>query len=303
MDDDTCKECYDCKSVFTAWRRKHHCRICGKGVSSNSLSAILTIRVGLIYCSRCASNIINGSRFGQEGMVRVCNLCLDQISKVDEDDDDDRRSVASSAVTSSFPVGPDALSISYGTKKRYQPHSPFAASQLFGRGEEPYSLFSIAEARRAMSYGSDDSALNSLATTPEDEVGPDALGVPVRAAPFRRAALAEDEKESGVTVIEPDQPPPDGDSPARARSPVEFPKTITIPQDGMSSIQFPVSSPDQSFAVDGPFSGGLERSRYNSLADMDSLPTPFIRSRVQSRLMDSVSTAEPGWRTRRESIA
>ena len=29
MDDENCKECYDCKSVFTAWRRKHHCRICG----------------------------------------------------------------------------------------------------------------------------------------------------------------------------------------------------------------------------------------------------------------------------------
>ena len=29
MDDDHCKECYDCKSVFTTWRRKHHCRICG----------------------------------------------------------------------------------------------------------------------------------------------------------------------------------------------------------------------------------------------------------------------------------
>lgn len=29
MDDELCKECYDCKSIFTAWRRKHHCRICG----------------------------------------------------------------------------------------------------------------------------------------------------------------------------------------------------------------------------------------------------------------------------------
>jgi 1-phosphatidylinositol-3-phosphate 5-kinase len=29
MDDENAKECYDCKSVFTAWRRKHHCRICG----------------------------------------------------------------------------------------------------------------------------------------------------------------------------------------------------------------------------------------------------------------------------------
>src|SRR5258706_9750614 len=34
MDDELCKECYDCKSVFTAWRRKHHCRICGKFTSS-----------------------------------------------------------------------------------------------------------------------------------------------------------------------------------------------------------------------------------------------------------------------------
>ena len=38
MDDKTCKECYDCKSVFTAWRRKHHCRICG-----SSVSALMTV--------------------------------------------------------------------------------------------------------------------------------------------------------------------------------------------------------------------------------------------------------------------
>src|SRR2546422_350573 len=29
MADDTCRECYDCKSTFTIVRRKHHCRICG----------------------------------------------------------------------------------------------------------------------------------------------------------------------------------------------------------------------------------------------------------------------------------
>lgn len=29
MDDSLCKECYDCKSAFSTWRRKHHCRICG----------------------------------------------------------------------------------------------------------------------------------------------------------------------------------------------------------------------------------------------------------------------------------
>lgn len=30
MEDENCKECYDCKSEFTTWRRKHHCRICGQ---------------------------------------------------------------------------------------------------------------------------------------------------------------------------------------------------------------------------------------------------------------------------------
>ncbi|KAG5460266.1 MAG: hypothetical protein BJ554DRAFT_7703 [Olpidium bornovanus] len=29
MRDDNCKECYECSSSFTAFRRKHHCRICG----------------------------------------------------------------------------------------------------------------------------------------------------------------------------------------------------------------------------------------------------------------------------------
>jgi 1-phosphatidylinositol-3-phosphate 5-kinase len=253
--------------------------------------------LGLIYCSRCASNIVKGSRFGQEGQVRVCNLCLDQITKVDQDEDDDRGSVASSAMTSSFPHD----TVGYGPSRRYQPGSPFTSNQLFGRNEDPFGLFSIAEARRTMHYGSEDSAFDSRATTPDAEIGPDALGVPVRAAPFRRAVFPEDDKVSDVTVIEPDQPPP-RDTSKRARSPVEFPQTIAVPQDGLSSIQFPGSSPDPAM-VDGPFSTGLTRSRYSSFADIDSVPTPFIRSRVQSRLMDNMATAEAGWRTRRESIA
>ena len=30
MKDDKCRECYDCKLHFNTFRRKHHCRICGK---------------------------------------------------------------------------------------------------------------------------------------------------------------------------------------------------------------------------------------------------------------------------------
>jgi 1-phosphatidylinositol-3-phosphate 5-kinase len=232
-------------------------------------------------------------------MLRVCNLCMDQIQLVDEDDDDDDRHSIASGVTSSFPAhqfGSD-VSIGYGPAGRQQaPASPYAASHLFGRGDEPFSLFSIAEARRALSYGSDDSHADSRPDTPAE----DSVGVPVRPAPFRRR-LADDDKV-GVHVVEPDQPPPGGAAArgtGRSRSPVEFPKTITVKTDGLSSIQFPGSSPEQPFAADGPFTG--MRSRYNSLAEVDG-PTPFIRSRVQSRLMDSLM-GDAGWRTRRESTA
>ncbi|CAG8495811.1 13415_t:CDS:10 [Funneliformis mosseae] len=68
MADDTCRECYDCKSTFTLVRRKHHCRICGQ-----------------IFCSRCASNSISGRNFNHEGLMRVCNFCLKLMKEYGED--------------------------------------------------------------------------------------------------------------------------------------------------------------------------------------------------------------------------
>ncbi|KAJ9108263.1 hypothetical protein QFC19_002511 [Naganishia cerealis] len=56
MADENCKECYDCKSLFTTWRRKHHCRICGQ-----------------IFCSRCAPNIIKGKSPGLDQHVDMEN--------------------------------------------------------------------------------------------------------------------------------------------------------------------------------------------------------------------------------------
>jgi 1-phosphatidylinositol-3-phosphate 5-kinase len=255
---------------------------------------------GQIFCSRCASNIIKGHRFGHEGMLRVCNLCLDQVAKVGDDDEDDRRSIVSGA-TSSFPAhqfGADSFSMGHG----YQPSSPFSASQLFGRGDEPFSLFSIAEAKRAFSTaGSEDSGFDSRAPSPSggrDDVDADNVGIPIRSAPapFRRG-VADDDKEP-VSINEPDNP---GHSSAGARSktPVEFPTTVSVSAEGPSSIQFPITSPDQPYGADGPMSA--VRSRYNSLTELDG-NVPFIRSRVHS-LLDSVIAGEPGWRTRRESIA
>ncbi|KZT72925.1 hypothetical protein DAEQUDRAFT_722557 [Daedalea quercina L-15889] len=278
MDDKLCKECYDCKSVFTAWRRKHHCRICGQ-----------------VFCSRCASNVIKGARFGQDGMVRICNLCLEKLAKVDDDDDDDRRSVTSS-MTSPFAnhqlgqFGADSFSFSLAN----QSQSPFAASQLFGRTDEPFNLFSIAETKRYS--GSTDASLLYEPTTPFNDARGDKV-TRENPVPFRRT-LADDDKDS---IAFPDRFNND-ESPTApgAKTPIEFPVTVPVSVDGAtSSVQFPGSSPDRSHPFESP---GMLRSRFNSYADFDP-STPFIRSRVQSRLNESFNFGEPGWRTRRESTA
>ncbi|GJJ05894.1 hypothetical protein Clacol_000081 [Clathrus columnatus] len=257
MDDAKAKECYDCKSVFTTWRRKHHCRICGQ-----------------IFCSRCASNIIKGSRFGQEGMVRVCNLCLEKLEKGGADDDeDDRRSVMSGA-----------------TSQMAVTHSPFAASQIFYRNDEPFNLYSIAETRRQLS---DDGSASSRSRSITPALDYD---IPV---PFRRN-LADEERERE----ERDR--------LHLSSPVDYPRTntgqssIAFPSNDTgdeSTIQFPGSSSnDPAFSPDMSRPMSLRTSRVNSFAETEIGAVPFLRSRVQSRLEWPIGP-ESGWRTRRESTA
>lgn len=135
MPDEHCKACYDCKSVrpsfegpaiwlrdqaFSAWRRKHHCRLCGQ-----------------IFCGRCASNIIGAKRFGADGAIRVCNLCLKLMDEYRDDDDDDRRSVLSLSTSLRRPSLSDRafLDNPMSPEMPYA-RSPFAASQLFTTHED-----------------------------------------------------------------------------------------------------------------------------------------------------------------------
>ncbi|KAI8364609.1 hypothetical protein BD560DRAFT_491198 [Blakeslea trispora] len=53
MPDEQCKECVRCNAPFNLFRRKHHCRTCGR-----------------IFCSKCLSNNIHTSQ-----SLRVCNDC------------------------------------------------------------------------------------------------------------------------------------------------------------------------------------------------------------------------------------
>ena len=229
-------------------------------------------------------------------MVRVCNLCLEKLAKGDEDEDeDDRRSIITS-ISSPFAAH------QFGNEPRsfnlpLHPQSPFAASHLFGRTDEPFSLFSIAETKRTRS-GSEDSVFGSRPMTPLDGFGSSKF-LRENPVPFRRALTEEDKEPISMA----DQFQRDSPTAAGSKTPIDFPVTVPVTMEGgTSTVQFPLSSPDQPLAIDSP---GVLRSRFNSSVEFDASP-PFIRSRVQSRLGESFSAAalgEPGWRTRRESTA
>ncbi|SJL06106.1 uncharacterized protein ARMOST_09442 [Armillaria ostoyae] len=174
------------------------------------------------------------------------------------------RSVVSSVM--SFP----AHQVGETMTLAHHPQSPFAASQLFGRTDEPFNLYSIAETKRRIS-GSDESGFASRPITPQLRERDDGMweSPEETSAPFRRG-VSDEEKEHDV--FESTGFPP-------SQTPIEFP-TMPDVDPLTSSIQFPMGSPEH---------GGQDT-------------TPFIRSRVQSRL-DNIGTGEPGWRARRESTA
>ena len=240
--------------------------------------------IGQIYCSRCASHIIKGHRFGHDGAIRVCNLCLDKLQTVDEDEDDSRSIMSST--TSPFAahqLGTDSRLFNLSNL----PQSPFAASQLFGRNDS-FSLFSIAETTKRPYSGSDDSGMGSRSVTPD-------LGDRQGHIPFRRALTEEEKEPVAMTDQFGHELPPVANG---SKTPVEFPVTVPVSVNASASmVAFPVSSPEQPYGFDS--TGGI-RSRYNSFAELHG--PSFVRSRVQSRLGD-VEAGEPGWRTRRESTA
>lgn len=62
MPDKYCKVCYGCEDVFTMYRRRHHCRMCGQ-----------------IFCNTCSNFYIDGALINLHGPVRSCRLCFDQL--------------------------------------------------------------------------------------------------------------------------------------------------------------------------------------------------------------------------------
>lgn len=58
MPDSVSKECYDCGEKFTAFRRKHHCRVCGQ-----------------IFCSQCCNREVPGKIIRCSGIVLIIPNC------------------------------------------------------------------------------------------------------------------------------------------------------------------------------------------------------------------------------------
>jgi 1-phosphatidylinositol-3-phosphate 5-kinase len=207
-------------------------------------------------------------------------MCLKTLEDetIMDDDDDDRRSVVSSSP--SF-----YMAHQYRHSLEALPASPFAASQVLRRAEEPFNLFSIAEAKPR--FGSD---VDSRPLTPADGDSQGPWDVPVKRveAPFRRIQDEEPDTVGIEAVMNASTGPLT--TPAIETN-VAFP---VLDDQAQSSIQFPGGSPEQ-----GNERPGFFRSRVES--DTDNLQTPFMRSRVHSRLQDLAG--EAGWRTRRESTA
>ncbi|QDS68694.1 hypothetical protein FKW77_002785 [Venturia effusa] len=67
MRDENAKDCFYCGDTFSAFRRKHHCRICGN-----------------IFDAKCTS-LVPGKNFGQSGRLRICKPCEAIVHGTDDD--------------------------------------------------------------------------------------------------------------------------------------------------------------------------------------------------------------------------
>ncbi|PWN19696.1 hypothetical protein BCV69DRAFT_300006 [Microstroma glucosiphilum] len=114
MPDHSAKECSACASPFGIARRRHHCRCCGQ-----------------IFCSKCASNLLPGSKLGLPGVVRVCDFCTRMMKQYDLARAGGGSTDASSS-SSNIRVRAEMISAPLEAAVENAPQSRFAANALFG---------------------------------------------------------------------------------------------------------------------------------------------------------------------------
>ncbi|GAA5927806.1 uncharacterized protein JCM15063_005999 [Sporobolomyces koalae] len=176
MKDESSKACHDCETVFTVFRRKHHCRICGQ-----------------IFCARCAAHLIPSARFGQQGHIRVCNLCF---SKADHH----ARQHPHHTSPDDSPPYPHAYTNPYHappTRSPYAQRPPSVSSNFQNRASRPSSLY------QSVSFPTwEHGAIDSIPQEDED------------AGPSRPESPAADETKAQ------DEEDDDDESPRGRKSPI-----------------------------------------------------------------------------------
>ncbi|UYV73174.1 PIKFYVE [Cordylochernes scorpioides] len=124
MPDSNCRECYECGDKFTAFRRRHHCRICGQ-----------------IFCSRCCNQGIPGKIMGYLGDLRACTYCckvvLAYIRSLDSDLSSDVRALKES-LQLKFGTSPPSIST---------PSSPFWSASIKRKSSMGFREEEIAKAK------------------------------------------------------------------------------------------------------------------------------------------------------------
>lgn len=218
MADENAKECRECLSIFTPFRRKHHCRICGQ-----------------IFCGRCAAHIIRGKRFNFEGMIRVCNFCKRMLEEYDRHERDSQHQQKLNVITqraSKNPnrVQPDKEMISAPLEAQVRsPQAQFAASHLFASASAGRSLHTSLSA--PFGFTDLEPVTEGVATISpnadyEDEATEQArkrkaAGAPV--APFRKgmdeeelAPARPDPEDEEAATVQSAKPPPAQDAPQSA---------------------------------------------------------------------------------------
>ncbi|WFD27134.1 1-phosphatidylinositol-3-phosphate 5-kinase [Malassezia nana] len=190
MADETAKECRDCLMPFTSLRRKHHCRICGQ-----------------IFCSRCASNLVPGERWGHKGALRTCRQCKHMLEEYDH-----RQKIDADAKAAS--VRPHAYSVSSileeDTNDVPAPLSEFAANTLFSHDSHMLP--------RRRSSASDEAEASTIQLQELEALGDVSMADPVSIdqAPFR-SGLDEGDAQASELVA----PDESSDAPLVPSSPQE----------------------------------------------------------------------------------
>ncbi|CBQ67997.1 probable FAB1-phosphatidylinositol 3-phosphate 5-kinase [Sporisorium reilianum SRZ2] len=301
MADENAKECRECLSVFTPFRRKHHCRICGQ-----------------IFCGRCAANVLKGKRFNLDGMIRACNFCKRMLEEYDRHELENQRHNKLNLVTqraSKNPnrVQPDKDMISAPLEAQIRsPQAQFAANHLFASASAGPSAFSLGmPASMSAPFGFADADSRAVAEMhaglngDQDQRARKKKADAPPVAPFRKGM---DEEE-----LAPARPDPEDDeaSPSQLDSALvngsahHTPRAPTTSASGQGAASPPTSPPDAEKGAASTSAKAKDSTMsvpFPSTAAEHGLPSAIQSTSDYPRLRLVSETTRPVTRSRMRSL-